>query len=105
MVKLKTFVKIFLVFNQRIFRFSIDFFIIFINLIYNLVIYKKPYDNDIVFVTAAEKNYFDQLILLINSYNKHLNNQFIVYDIGLDEKQSQYIKDNYKNLILQKISI
>ena len=102
MVKLKTFVKIFLVFNQRIFRFSIDFFIIFINLIYNLVIYKKPYDNDIVFVTAAEKNYFNQLILLINSYYKHLNNQFIVYDIGLDKKQSQYIKDNYENLILRK---
>ena len=102
MVKLKTFVKIFLVFNQRIFRFSIDFFIIFINLIYNLVIYKKPYDDDIVFVTAAEKNYFNQLIFLINSYYKHLNNQFIVYDIGLDEKQSQYIRDNYQNLILQK---
>jgi hypothetical protein len=66
------------------------------------VIYKKPYEDDIVFVTAAEKNYFNQLILLINSYNKHLNNQFIVYDIGLDEKQSQYLKDNYKNLILRK---
>ena len=102
MVKLKTFVKIFLVFNQRIFRFLIDFFIIFINLIYNLVIYKKPYDNDIVFVTAAEKNYFNHLILLINSYYKNLNNQLIVYDIGLDEKQSQYIRDNYQNLILQK---
>ena len=75
MIKLKTFTKIFIVFNQRIFRFSIDLLIIFINLIYNLVIYKKPYEDDIVFVTAAEKNYFNQLILLINSYNKHLNNQ------------------------------
>jgi hypothetical protein len=102
MVKLKTFTKIFLVFNQRIFRFSIDFFIIFINLIYNLVVYKKPYDDDIVFVTAAEKNYFNQLILLINSYCKHLDNQFIVYDIGLDKEQLQYIKDNYQNLILRK---
>jgi hypothetical protein len=102
MVKLKTFAKILIAFYKRIFRFSIDFFIIFINIIYNLVIYKKPYEDDIVFVTAAEKNYFNQLILLINSYYKHINNQFIVYDIGLDKKQSRYLEDNHKNIILKK---
>ncbi len=102
MVKLKTLAKIFIGFNKRIFRFSIDLLIIFIYLIYNLVIYKKPYENNIVFITAAEKNYFNQLNSLINSYYKHLNNKLIVYDIGLDKKQIQYLKDNYQNLIIRK---
>tara|TARA_Y100000389_G_scaffold4279_1_gene4062 strand:- start:1598 stop:2344 length:747 start_codon:yes stop_codon:yes gene_type:complete len=66
------------------------------------VTYKKPYEDNIVFVTAAEKNYFNQLILLINSYYKHINNKFIVYDIGLDKKQSRYLEDNHKNIILRK---
>ena len=102
MVKLKTLAKILIGFNKRVFRFSIDLLIIFINLIYNLVIYKKPYENNIVFITAAEKNYFNQLNSLINSYYKHLNNKLIVYDIGLDKKQIQYLKDNYQNLIIRK---
>ena len=102
MVKLKTLAKIFIGFNKRIFRFSIDLLIIFIYLIYNLVIYKKPYENNIVFITAAEKNYFKQLNALINSYYKHINNKLIVYDIGLDKKQIQYLKDNYQNLIIRK---
>lgn len=102
MVKLKTLAKIFIVFSKRIFRFSIDFFIIFINLIYNLVIYKKPYEDNLIFVTAAEKNYFDRLVLLINSYYKNINNQLIVYDIGLDKKQLKYLKDNFQSLKLRK---
>jgi hypothetical protein len=102
MIKLKTIVKIFIVLNNRIFRFSIDFLIIFICLIYNLVIYKKPYEDNIVFVTAAEKNYFNQLVHLLNSYYKYINNQLIVYDIGLDKKQSQYLTDNFQYLKLRK---
>ena len=48
--------------------------IIFFNLIYHLLIYKK-HDNNIIFVTAAEKNYFNELDSLINSFYKHLTNK------------------------------
>ena len=61
MIKLKTWVKVAIAFSQRLFRFSIDLLIIFFNLINNLIIYRKPYQNNIIFVTAAEKNYFKQL--------------------------------------------
>ena len=87
MIKLKTWIKVLIAFSKRIFRFFLDVIIIFFNLIYNLLIYKKPYDNNIIFVTAAEKNYFNELDSLINSFYKHLTNKFVLYDIGLDKKQ------------------
>ena len=101
MIKLKTWVKVAIAFSQRLFRFSIDLLIIFFNLIYNLIIYRKPYQNNIVFVTAAEKNYFKQLDSLLESYYKNLNNKLIVYDIGLENGQVNYLKDKYENLIIR----
>ena len=102
MIKLKTWAKVLIAFSRRVIRFSCDLLIIFIYLIYNLLIYKKPYDNNIIFVTAAEKNYFNQLESLLKSYNKYLSNKLIVYDLGLSENQYQYLKDNFKNLEIIK---
>ena len=98
MIKLKTWVKVAIAFSQRLFRFSIDLLIIFFNLINNLIIYRKPYQNNIIFVTAAEKNYFKQLDSLLESYYKNLSNKLIVYDIGLEKDQVNYLKDKYKKL-------
>ena len=102
MIKLKTWVKILIAFIRRVIRFSFDLFIIFIYLIYNFFIHKKPFDNNIIFVTAAEKNYFNQLESLLKSYYKYLSNQLIVYDIGLDKNQIKYLKDNFENLNIIK---
>ena len=102
MVKLKTWAKVLIAFSRRVIRFSCDLFIIFIYLIYNLFIYKKLFDNNIIFVTAAEKNYFNQLESLLKSYNKYLSNKLIVYDIGLTKNQLQYLKDNFENLEIIK---
>ena len=74
MIKLKTWAKVLIAFSKRISRFSIDLTIILFNLIYNLIIYRRPYQNDIIFVTAAEKNYFKQLDSLLESYYKYLKN-------------------------------
>lgn len=101
MIKLKTWVKVLIVFINRIYRFYLDLIIIFFNLLYNLLIYQKPYDDNIIFVTAAEKNYFFELDSLIESYYKHLNNKFVVYDIGLLKKQSKYLKDKYHQIDLK----
>lgn len=98
MIKLKTWIKIFIAFTRRVSRFIIDFFLILFYLVYNLVIYRKPYDDNITFVTAAEKNYFNQLKDLLISYNKFLNNSLIIYDIGLEKNQIQYLENNFKDL-------
>ena len=102
MIKLKTWTKVLIAFSKRIFRFSIDFFIILFNLIYNLIIYRRPYQNDIIFVTAAEKNYFKQLESLLESYYKHLKNELIVYDIGLEYEHIKYLENKYNNLTIKK---
>ena len=102
MIKLKTWAKVLFTFSRRIIRFYWDLFIIFVYLIYNFLVYKKPFDNNIVFVTAAEKNYFIQLKSLLKSYNKYLNNKLIIYDIGLAENQLKYLKDNFDNLEIIK---
>ena len=91
MIKLKTWAKIVIAFSKRVFRFSIDLCIIFFNLVYNLIVYRKPYHNDIIFVTAAEKT-TEQLDNLLESYYKHLNNELIVYDIGLEKRHTDYAK-------------
>lgn len=101
MIKLKTWAKIVIAFSKRVFRFSIDLCIIFFNLVYNLIVYRKPYHNDIIFVTAAEKNYFEQLDNLLESYYKHLNNELIVYDIGLEKRHTDYLKNKYENLTIK----
>ena len=102
MIKLKTWAKIAIAFVKRSFRFSIDLFIIFFNLVYNLIVYRKPYQNDIIFVTAAEKKYFEQLDSLLESYYKHLSNELIVYDIGLEKGHTDYLKEKYENLCIKK---
>ena len=102
MIKLKTWTKVLIVFSRRVIRFCLDLLIILLYSIYNLFIYKKLFDNNIIFVTAAEKNYFDQLESLLKSYDKYLTNKLIIYDIGLDEKQIQYLKDNFNNLNIIK---
>ena len=102
MIRLKTWAKVLIAFSKRVVRFSCDLFIIFMYLIYNLFIYKKPFDDNIIFVTAAEKNYFNQLESLLKSYNQYLTNKLIVYDIGLDGNQLQYLKENFEKLEIIK---
>ena len=102
MIKLKTWIKILIAFSRRVSRFLIDFFLTLLYLLYNLVIYRKPYDDNIIFVTAAEKNYFNELKSLLSSYYKYLNNKLIIYDIGLEKNQMQYLENNFKNLNIRK---
>ena len=85
MILIKTWIKILIVFSKRIFRLVIDFILIFFFGLSNLFRYKKFYDNNILFVSAAEKNYFSQLISLIESFLSHSKCRIIIYDIGLEK--------------------
>ena len=91
MIKLKTWLKIFFVFSKRIFRFSIDFLLILFFVMNNFFKYGKLYDKNILFVTAAEKNYFSQLNTLLKSFKRHLSDKIIVYDLGLEKEQKEYL--------------
>lgn len=102
MIKLKTFLKILIAFSKRNLRFTIDLFIIFFCSLFNLLRFQKLFDNNIVFVSAADYKYFDNLIKLIDSFYKHLDNTLLIFDIGITEVQNNYLINNYKNLVIKK---
>jgi len=98
MVLIKTWIKILIVFSKRIFRLFIDFILIFFFGLSNLFRYKKIYDDNILFLSAAEKNYFSQLISLIESFLNHSNSKIIVYDIGLEKNQVEKLIKDYPDI-------
>lgn len=104
LIKVKTKTKIFLVSSIRVTRFTKDITLIFFYVINNLIKYKKMYEDDIVFVSAIEKNYFSQIKSLLHSYEKYLNNKFILYDLGMEENQIEFIKNNHRHVEIRNFS-
>lgn len=104
MIKLKTWLKILFVFSKRIFRFSIDFLLILFFIMNNFFKYGKLYDKNILFVTAAEKNYFSQLITLLKSFKRHLSDKIIVYDLGLEKEQKEYLSRYFNGVEIRKFN-
>ena len=98
MVLIKTWIKILIVFSKRIYRLVIDFILIFFFGLSNLFRYKKLYDDNILFVSAAEKNYFSQLIALIESFLSHSKCRIIIYDIGLEKNQVEKLTKEYPDI-------
>ena len=98
MVLIKTWIKILIVFSKRIYRLVIDFILIFFFGLSNLFRYKKLYDDNILFVSAAEKNYFSKLIVLIESFLSHSKCRIIIYDIGLEKNQVEKLTKEYPNI-------
>jgi len=101
MVLIKTWIKILIVFSKRIFRLAIDFILVFFFGLSNLFRFKKLYDNNILFVTAAEKNYFSQLVSLIESFINNSNSKIIIYDIGLEKNQVEKLRKEYAEIELR----
>ncbi len=104
MIKLKTWLKIIFVFSKRVFRFSIDFLLVSSFIVNNLLKYGKLYDNNILFVTAAEKNYYSQLNTLLKSYSRHLSDKVIVYDLGLDKDQLDNLSRDFNYVEIRKFN-
>ena len=98
MVLIKTWIKILIVFSKRIYRLVIDFILIFFFGMINLLRYKKLYDDNILFISAAEKNYFSQLRSLIETFQDNSKCKLIIYDIGLEKNQVEILKKEYKDI-------
>ena len=70
----------------------------------NLLRYKKLYDDNILFISAAEKNYFSQLRSLIESFQDNSKCKLIIYDIGLEKGQIEIFKKKFKDSELRKFN-
>ena len=51
----------------------------------------------ILFLLALKKLLFTNKISFV-SYEKYLNNKFILYDLGMEEKQIEFLKNNHKQV-------
>ena len=87
MIKIKTFVRAFITLSKRVYLFLLDCLLLPAYVFLNLFKSGKFYENNIVFVTAAEKNYFNELISLITSFKENCKNRIIIYDLGLEPEQ------------------
>lgn len=87
MIKIKTFVRAFITISKRVYLFLFDCLLIPPYILFNLFKSGRFYENNIVFVTAAEKNYFNELISLLSSFKKNCKDRIIIYDLGLESEQ------------------
>lgn len=102
MIFIKKYIKQTLVLIKRFSLFSLDTVLMIFFALFNLMKYKKLYDDDIVFVTAAEENYYIKVQSLLNSYFKNLNNKLVLYDLGLKPDQIINLKKSYSDLEIRK---
>lgn len=103
MIYIKTLVKKIILLIKRISRTFIDFVIILILSIKNLIIEKKLYDDKIVFVTAIDERFVGHCERLLVSFKKNLyKNQLIIYDLGCNSDSLENLKKINKNLIIKQ---
>lgn len=99
---IKKYIKQTLVLIKRTCFFSFDVVLILFFGLINLIRYRKLYDDNIIFVTAAEQNYYLKVQILLTSYFKNLNNKLILYDLGLKPEQIINLSNNYSDLEIRK---
>ncbi len=98
MIKIKTYIKILITLSQRFLRYIYDLILIVIYSIKNLLLTGKFYEENIIFVTAAEKNYFSQVNSLLESYTKNNNSKLLLYNIGLQYEQKIELTEKYSDI-------
>lgn len=102
MIKIKTFIRAFLTISKRVSFFLFDCLLIPIYALFNLFKNGRLYEDDIVFVTAAEKNYFNELTFLLTSFKTNCDNRIIVYNLGLQSEQLTNLFENFPDIEVRK---
>ncbi len=100
MNKIKKFKSIVLDFRFYIF----DLITILFSSIKNLIIYRKLYDNDVSIVTASDQYFAETLFQLLDNLSEFKDKYFqriIVYNLGMEIDQINYLKINFPNTIIQ----
>jgi len=79
-----------------------DYGLIITGLFFNLFKHKKPYQKNITIVTGSDHIFFDSLLQLIENIKKYeSSSNLIVYDLGMETKQFENIKQKYPEVNLK----
>lgn len=83
-------------------KYVYDYGLIFIGFFFNLLKYRQFYQKNVTIVTGSDHIFFDSLIQLIENIEKYeSSSNLIVYDLGMEIKQIETIKQNYPKIILK----
>lgn len=83
-------------------KYVYDFGLILIGLFFNLLRYRQFYQKNVTIVTGSDHIFFDSLIQLIENIKKYeSSSNLIVYDLGMEIKQIETIKQKYPKIILK----
>lgn len=104
MLFLKKYSKKFIVYFLRFFYLTTDYFLLIFYSIKNLILHKKLFEDDIVFLSAIDKNFYENFLIFAKSYYKHLENSLILYDLGLEKIQINEIKKQFPQIKLKKFN-
>ena len=76
----------------EIYKLLVDIFLIF------YFMFKKPFNNkDFLILTGSDSTHFNSLINLLKTLKKHeKDSEVIVINLGMQTKELQYIKNNFK---------
>ncbi len=80
-----------------------DISVIIVSLIKNLLTINKAFDKDIVIVTGSDSMFAETLFqLLANLESKKFHESLIVYDLGMNNEQIQYIKSEHPSVTIEE---
>ena len=83
-------------------KYVYDYGLILIGLFFNLLKYRQFYQKNITIVTGSDHIFFDSLIQLIENIKKYeSSSNLIVYDLGMEIKQIETIKQKYPKIKLK----
>ena len=96
--KVKRFKKLTINFPKYVY----DYGLILIGFFFNLLKNSQFYQNNVTIVTGSDHIFFDSLIQLIENIKQYeSSSNLIVYDLGMELKQIETIKQKYPSIILK----
>ena len=98
MISFKTYLKNLLMVLRNFKIFTLDLLKITLLIPINLIKYKKIQENNLVFVTASDSNFFNKSLDLLSSLEENTDNQIIFYDLGLNKQQLSVVKKQFPDI-------
>lgn len=103
-IKFKTVTKKNYALILRALLFLFDSILLLLYSIRNLVMNRRLYDDEVIFTTAADSKYFDNVVVMLDSYFKNLTNPIIFYDLGLTDSQYELLSKKFEKLETRKFN-
>tara|TARA_Y100001970_G_C14247657_1_gene869475 strand:+ start:1057 stop:2256 length:1200 start_codon:yes stop_codon:yes gene_type:complete len=85
--------------------FFLDYILIILSILKNLILKREVYKKNLVFVTGADDSFFESLVQLVDHFqSKFPKNILIVYNLGINEDKISNLISDYPNIIVKQFN-